>query len=155
MFCLRTKFSSFHIFNTNIFYILSKGNLLSLLFLFYFIIYIKKKNFFLSIFYYFYYFFILFFFYFIFLGFLEIDNTSSNSATIPVLRCGLRRQDIQNKDFILIFIHDLQSWSVSKLWEFLSKRISNCNEIVHGITKKHTPNMENYFILRINYVKPT
>jgi len=83
-----------------------------------------------------------------------MDNTSSNSATIPVLRRGLRRYDIQNKDFILIFIHDLQSWSVSKLWEFLSKRISNCNEIVHGITKKHTPNMENYFILRINYDKP-
>jgi len=84
-----------------------------------------------------------------------MDNTSSNSATIPVLRRGLRRYEIQNKDFILIFIHDLQSWSVSKLWEFLSKHISNCNEIIHGITKKHTPNMENYFILRINYDKPT
>jgi len=60
-----------------------------------------------------------------------MDNTSSNSATIPVLRRGLRRYDIQNKNFILIFIHDLQSWSVSKLWEFLSKRISNCNEITH------------------------
>ena len=85
-----------------------------------------------------------------------MDNTSSKSATIPVLRRGLRRYDIKNKDFILIFIHDLQSWSISKLWEFLSKRISNCNEIVHGITKKtHTPNMENYFILRINYDKPT
>jgi len=79
-----------------------------------------------------------------------MDNTSSKSATIPILRRGLRRYDIQNKDFILIFIHD----PVSKLWEFLSKRISNCNEIVHGITKKHTPNMENYFILRINYDKP-
>ena len=111
MFCLRTKFSSFHIFNTNIFYILSKGNLLSLLFLFYFIIYIKKKNFFLSIFYYFYYFFILFFFYFIFLGFLEIDNTSSNSATIPVLRCGLRytifRIKISFLSLFMIFNHGL------------------------------------------------
>jgi len=84
-----------------------------------------------------------------------MDNTSPNSATIPVLRWVLRRYDIQNKDFILIFIHDLQSWSVSKLWEFLSKRISSCNEIVHGITKKHTTNMENYFILRLNYDKPT
>ena len=84
-----------------------------------------------------------------------MDNTFSNSATIPVLRRDLRRYDILNKDFILIFIHDLQSWSVSKLWEFLSKRISNCNEIVHRITKKHTPNIENYFILRINYDKPT
>ena len=84
-----------------------------------------------------------------------MDNTSSNSATIPILRRGLRRYDIQNKDFILIFIHDLQSWPVSKLWEFLSKRISNCNEIVHRITKKHIPNMENHFILRINYEKPT
>ena len=85
-----------------------------------------------------------------------MDNTSSNSTIIPVLRRGLRRYDIQNKDFILIFIHDLQSRSVSNLWEFLSKRISNCNEIVHGIIKKtHTPNMENYFILRINYDKPT
>jgi len=81
-----------------------------------------------------------------------MDNTSSKSATIPVLK---RRYDILNKDFILIFIHDLQSWSVSKLWEFLSKRISNCNEIVHGITKKRIPKMENYFILRINYNKPT
>ena len=84
-----------------------------------------------------------------------MDNSSSNTASIPVLRRGLRRFDIWNKDFILIFIHDLQSWSVSKLWEFLSKNISNCNEIVHGITKKHTPNMENYFILRISYDKPT
>jgi len=88
-----------------------------------------------------------------------MDNTSSNSATIPILRRGLRRYDIQNKDFILIFIHDLQSWTVSKLWEFHSKHISNCNEIViysHGITKKkHTPNMENYFIYRISYDKPT
>ena len=67
-----------------------------------------------------------------------MDNTSLKSATIPVLRRGLRRYDIQNKDFI----HDLQSWSVSKLWEFLSMPISNCNKIVHGITKKHTPNME-------------
>jgi len=82
-----------------------------------------------------------------------MDNTSSNSTTIPVLRRGLGRFDIPNKDFILIFIHDLQSWSVSKLWEFLNKHISNCNEIVHGITKIHTPNMENYFILRINYDK--
>ena len=73
-----------------------------------------------------------------------MDNTFSNSTTIPVLRRGLRRYDILNKDIILIFIHDLQSWSVSKLWEFLSKRISSFNEIVHGITKKHTPNMENY-----------
>jgi len=64
-----------------------------------------------------------------------MDNTSSNIATIPVLWRGLRRFDIQNKDFILIFIHDLQSWSVSKLWEFLCKRISNCNKIVHRITK--------------------
>jgi len=68
-----------------------------------------------------------------------MDNTSSNSATIPVLRRGLRRYDIQNKDFIHIFIHDLQSWSVNKLWKFLSKHISNYNEIVRGITKKtHT-----------------
>ena len=67
-----------------------------------------------------------------------MDNTSSNSTTIPVLRRDLRRYNIQNKNFILIFIHDLQSCSVSKLWEFLSKRISNCNEIVHGITKKNT-----------------
>ena len=79
-----------------------------------------------------------------------MDNTSSNTATIPALRRGLRRFDILNKDFILIFIYDLQSWSVSKLWEFLSKRISSFNEIVHGITKKYTPNMENYFILWIN-----
>jgi len=84
-----------------------------------------------------------------------MDNISSKSATIPVLWRGLRRYDIQNKDFILIFIYDLQSWPVSKLWEFLSKRISNCNEIVHRITKKHIPNMENHFILRINYEKPT
>ena len=68
-----------------------------------------------------------------------MDNTSSNSATIPVLRRGLRRYDIQNKDFILIFIYDLQSWSVSKHWEFLSKRISNYIAIVYRITKKtHT-----------------
>ena len=80
-----------------------------------------------------------------------MDNTSSNTATISVIRRGLRRFDIRNKDFI----HDLRSWSVSKLWEFLSKNISNYNEIVHGIKKKHTPNMENYFILRISYDKPT
>jgi len=87
----------------------------------------------------FFFFFILYFFYFNFLDFLEMNNTSSNSAIIPVFRRGLRRFDIQNKDFILIFIHDLQSWSVSKLWEFLSKHFSNCNEIVLGITKKtHT-----------------
>jgi len=42
-----------------------------------------------------------------------MDNTSSNTVTIPVLQRGLRRFDIQNKDFICIFIHDLQSWSVS------------------------------------------
>jgi len=68
-----------------------------------------------------------------------MDNTSSKSAIIPVLRRGLRRYDIQNKDFILIFIYDLQSWSVSKHWEFLSKRISNYIAIVYRITKKtHT-----------------
>ena len=84
-----------------------------------------------------------------------MDYTSSNTATIPVLQWGLWRFDIRSKDFILIFIHDLQSWSVSKLWEFLSKNISNCNEIVHRITKKHKPYMENYFILRISCDKPT
>jgi len=84
-----------------------------------------------------------------------MDNTSLDTSIIPVLRQGLRRFDIQNKDFILIFIHILQSWSVNKLWEFLSKNISNYNEIVHGITKKHIPNMENYFILRISFDKPT
>ena len=96
------------------FYILFKGNLLSLLFfiLFYYI-YIKKKIFYL--FFIIIFIFILYFFYFTLLGSFEINNTSSNSATIPVLRRGLRRYDIQNKDFILIFIHDLQSWSVSKL----------------------------------------
>jgi len=68
-----------------------------------------------------------------------MDNTSSNTATIPALRRGLRRFDILNKDFILIFIYDLQSWSVSKLWEYLSNHISNCNKIVQGIIKKtHT-----------------
>jgi len=60
-----------------------------------------------------------------------MDYTSSNTATIPDLQRGLRRFDIWNKDFILIFIHDHQLWSVSKPWEFLSKNISNCNETVH------------------------
>ena len=90
-----------------------KGIYFFLLFFFYFIIYIKKKNFFYLFLLLFLFYFILFLFYF--LGFLEMDNTSSKSATIPVLRRGLRRYDIQNKDFILIFIHDLQSWSISKL----------------------------------------
>jgi len=84
-----------------------------------------------------------------------MDNTSSNTVTIPILRRGLWGFDNRNKDFIPFFIHDLQSWPVNKLWKFLSKNISNCNEIVHRITKKHLPNMENYFILRIRYDKPT
>ena len=84
-----------------------------------------------------------------------MNNASSNLETVPVLRRGLRKYDILNKISFLSFINDLQLWSVSKLWEFHSKHISNCNEIVHGVTKKYIPNMENYFILRINYDKPT
>jgi len=48
-----------------------------------------------------------------------MDNTSSNSATIPVLRRGLRRYDIQNKDFILIFIHDLHHGLLVNFGNFL------------------------------------
>jgi len=72
-----------------------------------------------------------------------------------VIRRGIYRYLDNVKDYVLIFIHDLQSWTVTRLWEFLSKRISNCNNIIHGIVKKHTINMENYFIIRVNYNKPT
>ena len=85
---------------------------------------------------------------------------SSNPLSLPlnngyVIRRGIHRYPDNVKDYILIFIHDLQSWTVTRLWEFLSKRISNCNNIIHGIVEKHTINMEYYFIIRVNYNKPT
>ena len=68
-----------------------------------------------------------------------------------ILRRGLRSYGPGNDKFVLIFIHDLESWTESRLWEFLSKRISNCNNIIHEIVKKQNVNMESYFIIRINY----
>jgi len=79
--------------------------------------------------------------------------TSNN--TFPVLRHGLRSLNPIEEKFVLIFIHDLQSWIPRRLWEFLSKKVSNFNIIIHGIVKKHNVNMENYFIIRVNYTKPT
>ena len=70
---------------------------------------------------------------------------------MSTIRRGLRHYGPDHDKFVLIFIHDLESWTESRLWEFLSKKISNCNEVVHGIVKKHYINMENYFILRVNY----
>ena len=70
---------------------------------------------------------------------------------MSTIRRGLRLYGPDHDKFVLIFIHDLESWTESRLWEFLSKKISNCNEVVHGIVKKHYINMENYFILRVNY----
>jgi hypothetical protein len=72
-----------------------------------------------------------------------------------ILRRGLRSYGPGNDKFVLIFIHDLESWTESRLWEFLSKKISNCNNIIHGIVKKHNVNMENYFIIRVNYNNDT
>eukprot|EP00833_Pecoramyces_ruminatium_P016743 jgi/Orpsp1_1/1190775/evm.model.d7180000081142.1 len=72
-----------------------------------------------------------------------------------IIRRGLRRLDNSNNEFILIFVHDLLSWTEERLWHYLSKKISNCNNIIHGIVKKHTPNMENYFIIRTSYAKPS
>ena len=72
-----------------------------------------------------------------------------------VIRRGIHRYPDNVKDYVLIFIHDLQSWTITRLWEFLSKRISDCNNIIHGIVKKHTINIENYFIIRVNYEKST
>ena len=80
---------------------------------------------------------------------------SYNNSNSPVLRRGLRYLGPDNDKFVLIFIHDLQSWTPSRLWEFLSKKVSNCNNIIHGIVKKHSVNMENYFVIRVNYTKPT
>jgi len=37
------------------------------------------------------------------------------------------------------------------IWEFLSKNLLNCSEIIYEIVKKHYINIENYFILRVNY----
>ena len=79
----------------------------------------------------------------------------SSNNTFPVLRRGLRYFRPENDNFVLIFIHDLQSWTPSRLWEWLSKKVSNCNNIIHGIVKKHNVNMENYFIIRVNYSSPT
>ena len=79
---------------------------------------------------------------------------SSSNSNSSVLRRGLRSLGPDNNKFVLIFIHDLQSWTPSRLWEFLSKKVSNCNNIIHGIVKKHNVNMENYFIIRVNYSEP-
>ena len=72
-----------------------------------------------------------------------------------ILRRGLRCFGSGSDNFVLIFIHDLESWTESRLWEFLSKKISNCNNIIQGIVKKHYVNMENYFIIRVNYKNHT
>ena len=80
---------------------------------------------------------------------------STSNNTFPILRRGLRSLNPIEDKFVLIFIHDLQSWTPRRLWEFLSKKVSNINFIIHGIVKKHNVNMENYFIIRVNYTKPT
>ena len=80
---------------------------------------------------------------------------STSNNTFPVLRRGLRSLNPIEEKFVLIFIHDFQSWIPRRLWEFLSKKVSNFNIIIHGIVKKHNVNMENYFIIRVNYTKPT
>jgi len=80
---------------------------------------------------------------------------STSNNTFPILRRGLRYLNPIEDKFVLIFIHDLQSWTPRRLWEFLSKKVSNINIIIHGIVKKHNVNMENYFIIRVNYTKPT
>ena len=83
-------------------------------------------------------------------------NTSGIHNTSSVyIRRGIRKYTPDKEKFVLLYIHDLQSWNVQKMYEFLSKRISNLSDIIHGIIKKHKPNMENYFIIRVNYSKPT
>ena len=83
-------------------------------------------------------------------------NTSGIHNTSSVyIRRGIRKYTPNKEKFVLLYIHDLQSWNVQKMYEFLSKRISNLSDIIHGIIKKHKPNMENYFIIRVNYSKPT
>jgi len=39
-----------------------------------------------------------------------------------IIRRGLRQFGPEIDNFVLIFIHDLESWTESRLWEFLSKK---------------------------------
>ncbi|ORX49205.1 hypothetical protein BCR32DRAFT_288186 [Anaeromyces robustus] len=63
--------------------------------------------------------------------------------------------NIQNyyKEFVL-FIHDLQTWTINRLVNSFSKHISNINNIIHDISKHFIPKVESYFIIRINYEDP-
>ncbi|ORX75107.1 hypothetical protein BCR32DRAFT_285496 [Anaeromyces robustus] len=120
---------------------------------------------------------------------------SSNSTNHQLLRRGLRCHGYLEQEFVLLFIHDLQTWTISRLLDFLtlnskyrikvkliypiplgseigsafallgcptvlsaltflSKHISNINNIIHGISKHFIPNVENYFIIRVNYEDP-
>ena len=52
--------------------------------------------------------------------------------------------------YSLIFIHDLNSWSPSKLIAQVISKIPNYNEIIPYIKKLFSPRYDSYFIIRIN-----
>jgi len=68
---------------------------------------------------------------------------SLNPSSLPLnygnlIRRGIYRYPENAREYVLTFIHYLLSWTVSILWEFLNKSISDCINIIHGIVKKHT-----------------
>jgi len=76
-------------------------------------------------------------------------DASSSVNTTPFHR-GFYCFGNHMNNYSLIFIHDLKSWSPSKLMVQVISKIPNYYEIIPYIKKHFSPRYDSYFIIRVN-----
>ena len=76
-------------------------------------------------------------------------NNLSN-CTVPTFRRGLRYYGPDSCNSYLIFIHDLRSWSKQRFMDFIDKELQPYKEIIQSFSKKYSPSLGIYFIIKIN-----
>ena len=76
--------------------------------------------------------------------------TELATGTITPFRRGLRYFGSNSDNSYLIFIHDLNSWSKQRLMSFITNELPPDNNIFQSLTKKYSPKLGTYFIIKIN-----
>ena len=71
-------------------------------------------------------------------------------SSTPSFRRGLRYFGPNSGKSYLIFIHNLSSWSKQRLMEFLRIKLQLFKEIIQSVSKKYSPSLGIYFIIKIN-----
>jgi len=74
-------------------------------------------------------------------------STSSNA--IPFHR-GLRCFGNNMNSHTLLFIHDLDSWSIPRLREIFNSKFPNSSALISSIKKLFSPKFGSYFIIKVN-----